>query len=66
MAKATIHKEIQMIVADYDDIVIDGPPLVIELAGSVILAGFANRRHETLSTRLARHVFLTDGAIEKP
>ncbi|UUO05006.1 hypothetical protein M4951_16630 [Blastopirellula sp. J2-11] len=26
MAKATLHKEIEMMASDYDDVVIDGPP----------------------------------------
>jgi chromosome partitioning protein len=38
MAKATIHKEIDSLAGDYDDVVIDGPPRVTELARSIILA----------------------------
>jgi len=38
MAKPTIHKEIDMLSADYDDVIIDGPPRVTELARSIILA----------------------------
>ena len=38
MPKATIHKEIEMLAADYDDVIIDGPPRVTELARSIILA----------------------------
>jgi chromosome partitioning protein len=38
MAKATIHKEIESLALDYDDIVIDGPPRVTDLARSIILA----------------------------
>jgi chromosome partitioning protein len=38
MAKATLHKEIGALAADYDHVVIDGPPRVTELARSIILA----------------------------
>ncbi|XZE53980.1 ParA family partition ATPase [Planctomycetaceae bacterium SH139] len=38
MPKATIHKEIEMLSSDYDDVIIDGPPRVTELARSIILA----------------------------
>ncbi len=38
MPKATVHKEIDMLSHDYDDVVIDGPPRVTELARSIILA----------------------------
>ena len=38
MAKATSHKEIVSLSADYDHVVIDGPPRVTELARSIILA----------------------------
>ncbi|GAB5517203.1 ParA family partition ATPase [Rhodopirellula baltica] len=38
MAKATIHKEIESLAQDYDNVVIDGPPRVTELARSIILA----------------------------
>lgn len=38
MAKASLHKEIELMASDYDDVVIDGPPRVTELARSIILA----------------------------
>lgn len=38
MAKPTLHKELPPIYADYNDVVIDGPPRVHELAKSIILA----------------------------
>jgi len=38
MPKATIHKEIPMLAQNYDDVIIDGPPRVTELARSIILA----------------------------
>lgn len=38
MAKATIHREIESLAQDYDDVIIDGPPRVTELARSIILA----------------------------
>jgi chromosome partitioning protein len=38
MAKATLHKEIASLSADYEHVVIDGPPRVTELARSIILA----------------------------
>lgn len=38
MAKPTIHKEIEKLAANYDDVIIDGPPRVTELARSIILA----------------------------
>lgn len=38
MAKATIHKEIELITKDYDDIVIDAPPRIAELGRSILLA----------------------------
>lgn len=38
MAKATLHKEIVSLSADYDHVVIDGAPRVTELARSIILA----------------------------
>lgn len=38
MPKATLHKEIMALAADYDHVVIDGPPRVTELARSIILA----------------------------
>jgi len=38
MAKATLHKEIVSLSANYDHVVIDGPPRVTELARSIIIA----------------------------
>ena len=38
MAKPTLHKELAPIAADYNDVVIDGPPRIHELAKSIILA----------------------------
>lgn len=38
MPKATLHKEIDLLIADYDDVVIDGPPRVTDLARSIIVA----------------------------
>lgn len=38
MPKVTLHKEVMAIAADYDHVVIDGPPRVTELARSVILS----------------------------
>ena len=38
MPKASIHKEIHLLAADYDEIVIDGPPRIAELARSILLA----------------------------
>ena len=38
MPKATIHNEIDLLAQDYDDVVIDGPPRVTELARSIILS----------------------------
>ena len=38
MAKATLHQEIEQIAADYDDVVIDGPPRLAELAKSIIVS----------------------------
>ena len=38
MPKPTLHKDLPSISADYNDIVIDGPPRVHDLAKSVILA----------------------------
>lgn len=38
MAKASLHKEIKMMASDYEDVIIDGPPRVTELARSIILA----------------------------
>lgn len=38
MAKATLHKEIASLGANYDHVVIDGPPRVTELARSIIIA----------------------------
>lgn len=38
MPKASLHKEIVPLAADYDHVVIDGPPRVTELARSIILS----------------------------
>lgn len=38
MPKPTLHKEINTLAAEYDHVVIDGPPRVTELARSIILA----------------------------
>ena len=38
MPKATLHKEIDLMVGDYDDVVIDGPPRVTDLARSIVAA----------------------------
>jgi len=38
MPKVVIHKEIDLLKCDYDEIVIDGPPRIAELARSIILA----------------------------
>lgn len=38
MPKPTIHREIPLLSKDYDDVVIDGPPRVAELARSILLA----------------------------
>lgn len=38
MPKASLHKEIGLVAEGYDDVVIDGPPRVTELARSIILA----------------------------
>jgi chromosome partitioning protein len=38
MAKTTLHKEIDLLAGDYDDVVIDGPPRIAEMAKSIILA----------------------------
>jgi chromosome partitioning protein len=38
MAKPTLHKEIVSLGANYDHVVIDGPPRVTELARSIIIA----------------------------
>lgn len=38
MAKPTLHKEIDLLTDDYDDLIIDGPPRIAELAKSIILA----------------------------
>ena len=38
MANPTLHKELPPIYADYEDIVIDGPPRVHDLAKSIILS----------------------------
>ena len=36
LPKATLHKELKSLAADYDDVVIDGPPRLSELARSII------------------------------
>ena len=36
LPKATLHKELESLAADYDDVVIDGPPRLSELARSII------------------------------
>ena len=36
LPKATLHKELEALAADYDDVVIDGPPRLSELARSII------------------------------
>ncbi|MEO1619367.1 MAG: AAA family ATPase, partial [Planctomycetota bacterium] len=38
MAKATLHQEIEQLAADYDDVVIDGPPRAAEVAKSIIMS----------------------------
>ncbi len=38
MAKATLHKQIEELAKDFDDVVIDGPPRIAELARSILLA----------------------------
>jgi len=38
MPKASLHKEIEALAEDYDDVVIDGPPRAAEIAKSIILA----------------------------
>jgi len=38
MAKPSLHKEIDNLASDYDDVVIDGPPRVTDLARSILLA----------------------------
>ncbi|MCA9070624.1 MAG: AAA family ATPase [Planctomycetaceae bacterium] len=38
MPKATVHKEIPLLKKDYDEIIIDGPPRIAELARSILLA----------------------------
>lgn len=38
MAKSTLHRDIDSIAADYDDVIIDGPPRAAEIAKSIILA----------------------------
>ncbi|WP_231756454.1 ParA family partition ATPase [Lignipirellula cremea] len=38
MAKSSLHKEIQQLASAYDDVIIDGPPRVTELARSILLA----------------------------
>ena len=36
LPKATLHKELEPLAADYDDVVIDGPPRLSELTRSII------------------------------
>ena len=36
LPKATLHKELESLAVDYDDVVIDGPPRLSELARSII------------------------------
>ena len=36
LPKATLHKELESLASDYDDVVIDGPPRLSELARSII------------------------------
>lgn len=38
MPKPTLHKEIDLLSDDYDDVIIDGPPRIAELAKSILLA----------------------------
>ena len=38
MPKATIHKELDLLRDDYDEIIIDAPPRIAELARSILLA----------------------------
>lgn len=38
MPKATLHKKMDLLIADNDEVVIDGPPRVTDLARSIILA----------------------------
>lgn len=38
MPNATLHKEIDFLRDDYDEIIIDGPPRIAELARSILLA----------------------------
>jgi chromosome partitioning protein len=38
MPQPTLHKEIDLIAKDYDDVVIDGPPRLAELARSIVQA----------------------------
>lgn len=38
IARSTLHKEIQPLAADYDHVVIDGPPRIHAVAKSVVLA----------------------------
>ncbi|WP_417850307.1 ParA family partition ATPase [Thalassoglobus sp.] len=38
MPQPTIHKEIDLLRNDYDEIIIDGPPRIAELARSILLA----------------------------
>lgn len=38
MPKPTLHREIELLSGDYDDVIIDGPPRIAELARSITLA----------------------------
>ncbi|WP_437186720.1 ParA family partition ATPase [Planctomicrobium sp. SH668] len=38
MPKASIHKEVPLLARDYDEIIIDAPPRIAELARSILLA----------------------------
>lgn len=37
-AEGDVHKEIHLLSRDYDEIIIDGPPRIVELARSILLA----------------------------
>ncbi|GAB5406871.1 MAG: ParA family partition ATPase [Aureliella sp.] len=38
LPKATLHKEVESLKADYDDLIIDGPPRAAEILKSIVLA----------------------------
>ena len=38
LPKATLHKEVESLKTDYDDIIIDGPPRAAEILKSIVLA----------------------------